>query len=507
MFKKQYWIAFYAILIFSFVLRVIPLQNYNFYFTIDQADQAIHVREITEFGKLLFKGPETSMPGVYAGPLWLYFNAFGVKLFSADPLGEVFMVIFLSFITTGFIMWEFSRRISPKAGLLAGVLLQGYWYYFELSRYSFNPFPMGILGFWYVFYIIRFFQDKQKAYFYAFFPIFLMFNCEVASAIVFTLFHFIVGVYGMYKKSISFRPFMAVWAILGLISSPLILQLFKQFLKSGIINSEVGSRGFFSGFNFIEMSYSFVEIFQRSIIPQSFVLSLLILILLLIIVYKQKSKISEYQKHFIIITYLLFAFSYLFFSLNKAWRDWHTLYLYPLLFLSIYLLCINIKKFFGVVFLSIIVFAQLLTFKDRYQEILKPTDDPGLLVNQLKVYDWIYTHSEGDGFNAYTFSPHVYDDQQQYLFWWYGRKTYGFVPCEYTLFPGFLKHTYVPSPENYATPTLGCDNLRFLIIESPMNQKSYEIWREKVKFDRGIKVEEVEINKTKIEKWRIIPRT
>ncbi len=509
MFKKYFWLFFTAILILGFVLRIIPPQNHNFYFTTDQANDAVHIREILN-GHLLFKGPETSMPGVFAGPLWYYFVAIGYALFGGDPFGGVFMVVVLSTLTTGYIIYELRREIGERWALFIGLLLQGFWFFYDFSRYAFNPFPLGLLSVLYIFLTIRFLQKSKKHYFLSLILIFLMFNCAVAAAVVFLGFHFLVGVWGVYKKILTLKTFLLTTIVLPIIfTSPILLQLTKQLQKSSFINEQIGGdRGFFSGFSFVEMVNRFSEIFARSIVPQSLLASTVIFLVVLYLFWKKTKK--GFETNFVVLTLSLFAFSFVFFSSNKIWREWHTIYLYPLIFISLFLMLSRLKPRIAIPIIAIVMIVQLLVFKDRYVEYLRKSDDVSILANQMQVLDWIYAHNDQDGFNAYTFSPQDFDYPQQYLFYWYGKKQYGFVPCEYSLIPGFMKYNYVPNSLSYATPTLGCDNLRFLIIEPEGDQTKFEKWNKEmdVKVRNGANlVDSIMVGRVKIEKWRVIPRT
>lgn len=506
--KRVFWLLFSLVLIFQFVVRIIPPQNNNFYFTIDQGNNAVHVREITEHGRLLTRGPETSMPGVFAGPGWYYFLAPGYLLFNGDPYGGVFMLILLSLATTVLVVWWIARRVSPWTGLLVGIALQSFWYFYEFSRYEFNPFPIGILALWQMFLLSDFLASKRKSYYLAFIPIVLAFNTSVAAAMAMTLFQLVVGLWGVRQRVLDLKQYVLVSFALPLVfASPIILQFIKQFSKSGLAGTGVvGERGFFASTNFAEIAARFEEIFTRSIVHQSLIASLILLSVVLYFFYQTREK-NKFVWNFVVLTGVFWFVSFLFFGSNMAWREWHTIYLYLLTFLALLLILVSIPKKIGYTLLVVVLFFQAMLFQQRYKEYLNTSRDPGILANQLKVLDWIYTHNEEDGFNVYTYSPHIYDYQNQYLFWWYGRDKYGFVPCEYTLFPTFLKGTYVPSYLDYAQPTLGCDNFRFVIIEPGGDEKSYNKWREQIKFERGEKVGETSVGQFKVEKWWIRPRT
>jgi hypothetical protein len=407
-------------------------------------------------------------------------------------------------------MYGLRREICERWALFIGLALQGFWFFYDFSRYAFNPFPLGILSVLYIFLTIRFLQKSTKHYFLSLIPIFLMFNCAVAAAVVFLGFHFLIGVWGVRDKILTLKTFVLTTIVLPLVfTSPILLQLAKQLQKSSFVSEQIGGdRGFFSGFSLVEMISKFSEIFTRSIVPQSLLASIAIFLLVLYLFWNGKRK--SFETKFVVVTLCLFAFSFLFFSSNKIWREWHTIYLYPLMFVSFFLMLSRLKAKMFIPIVAIVMIAQLLIFKDRYIEYLHTSDDVSILSNQMQVMDWIFTHNDQDGFNAYTFSPQDFDYPQQYLFYWYGKKQYGFVPCEYSLIPGFMKYNYIPNSLSYATPTLGCDNLRFLVIEPEGDPKKFEKWNQEmdVKVRSGAKlVESTMVGRVKIEKWRVIPRT
>src|SRR3990167_7466678 len=87
-----------GLILFSLLLRIIPILNNNFFFTMDQGRDAVYIREIIERHKLILKGPETSIPGIFAGPGWYYLLAIGYSLSFGHPVGGVLIMIALSLI-------------------------------------------------------------------------------------------------------------------------------------------------------------------------------------------------------------------------------------------------------------------------------------------------------------------------------------------------------------------------------------------------------------------------
>lgn len=496
--KKLFWIFFGIIILASFLLRIIPPKNNNFFFTIDQGNDAVFVRELTERGQLLFKGPETGIVGIFAGPGWYYFTGAGYKLFNGHPYGALFATILLNIGTVGFLMWKLSKKVSPQVALLTGAVLQTSWYFYDTSRWAFNPFPLIFLSFWEVFLLIGFLEGKKKNFAFALIPIALGFNAEVAGFGALLVFHFFVGLYSVYKKRAGWRYLLGLDVLLpGILFLPYAQKVITEYKLSLIPGAN--ERGIFTGTNFIEMAKRFEEIFSRSIFPQSFLISILIFAVVFYLFVKKPSLKNIFIKRFVSLTFLLFAVCYLLFSTNKGWREWHTLFLYPLIFVSVLLMLFSINKKIGAFLFLVITISQILVFVPRYNQYLSISSDPSVLANQILVLDWIYSKNESDGFNVYIYTPNVYDYNWQYDFWWYGRNRYGFIPCEYTIEPGFLKDTYLKNSNYYSKPVLGCDKFRFLIIEPVGDQKKFDKWYEKA-IARTKLVEEMTIGGVIIEK-------
>ncbi|GAG18312.1 unnamed protein product, partial [marine sediment metagenome] len=76
-----------------------------------------------------------------------------------------------------------------------------------------------------------------------------------------------------------------------------------------------------------------------------------------------------------------------------------------------------------------------------------PEGNSGTFKNQRLVIDWIYQDAEGEDFNVYVYTPPIYDFHYQYLFWWYGNKTYHYEPVEYSYLPG--KKDYIKYKDYY----------------------------------------------------------
>ena len=140
----------------------------------------------------------------------------------------------------------------------------------------------------------------------------------------------------------------------------------------------------------------------------------------------------------------------------------------------------TVPRKLGIPLFIFIMGSQLLIFRERYLEYFYPFADASLLVNELAAIDWTYQKSGGQGFYVYSYLPSVYDYPYQYLYWWHGRKKYGYVPCEYATYPK-IPDLFVPGVDFYQEPKAPCGTVRFLIVEPDKNEYLRQKWLDGVR--------------------------
>lgn len=437
--KTKVYLAL-AVIILSvlLVLRLIPISQNNFYFTVDQGRDAVYVREILQRHQLLTKGPETTIRGIFTGPLWYYFLAIGYGLFGGDPRGGVVTMVALNLGSLGLLMWAIGRRIGRKESLIVGLALTVSWPFYESSAYAFNPFPLVSLGLG----LVLFLEKKWLPG--ALLVVFLALNANLAGATAFLL--VVVFFWAVQRLDRGHR-----------------LMMFSTGL------------GIFSGTDYLHIGAEFLKIVGGVVFPWNAYAGCLIFGIVSG-VFLIRNQVSC-RRRFVLITLFILLISYLFFGASRGWRDWQSVYLAPIMVTSFVLCVTAIKSRWVKLFIiSVVLISQLGNFWGRYFSYPGRTDDQGILGNQLKVLDWVYQHSGGQGFGVYTYTKDYLDYPEQYLFWWYGIKRYGFVPCEYSNLPGTDKQDYIPGSFYYLTPKKDCGRVRFLIIRDPENGEKNKDW-------------------------------
>ncbi|HEX6977066.1 MAG TPA: hypothetical protein VF185_01740 [Patescibacteria group bacterium] len=498
--KRTFFLLTTAILIFGFVLHIISVSNNNFFFTVDQGRDATYVREILNYHKIFLSGPETTIRGIYTGPLWYYFLALGYFILGGNPLGGVIICILLNLAATLVVITWARKKIGELESLVLGLALQFNWGFYYTSLWAFNPFPLVFLSILFLILLTKFLKGKRAYYFLALIPVILAFNTEIAGAIVFLLIYIAVGLFGYYRKILSLKAYLIFAFVIPAVGiAKIVYEALTTFLKSGSVLGASTGLGVISSTNFKGIYEQFGKILSDAIIPENLILSLGVIFLTIFLLILSKTRPKKSVLTFFSLTIVITVISYLFFASNKGYREWHTVYLTPLIFISILLFVLSLPKKIGLFILIFIMFFQVKNFYFKYTDYLRPSGNSSLFSNQIKVMDAIYKTSEGNGFDVYTYTNTFYDYSYQYLFSWYGKNKYGFYPCSYSNFPYSLKSLYIVGYEHYTEPKLGCDKLRYLIIESDTNGEKNKDWIKEFRLETRL-LETIEVGNTKIEK-------
>lgn len=474
MLGRRYWIFFGIILAAAFILRVLPIRFNNFYFTMDQAEDALHVRDFLTRGQWPLVGPATNINNLFAGPGWYYVIAIGYALSGGHPVGALIEVILLSIVVLAVIMLKVKQEVSPVWSLLVGGALLTSWTLFDTSRYAFNPFPLTLLSFLLIFSLCDMIAGKQMSYLWAALWVGLGFHAEVAGSIALSLFYAVVTIWALFRRRVSWRVVAAGVSVVILLFIPFFVSEYQSgFLQTRVIGEQFGSGGVFTGAAVSGITKTVHEGIVKSTFRQIPELGLALFCVIIVVVWYrriQHTRINRFIYRYSTLSFVLLIVSWVFFSTNNGWRQWHTLFLSPVIFVMILLLLHEMDRKLAIALFVISLYSHIAGFIPKYLANFYPTSDASILHNELAAIDWVYGESHGLGFSVYNYLPSVYDFPYQYLFWWYGRKTYGYLPCEYASYPGAPK-LIIPGATYYMNPIKSCTNLRFLIIE-PDDQRS-----------------------------------
>ncbi|MBI3577120.1 hypothetical protein HY086_03740 [Candidatus Gottesmanbacteria bacterium] len=333
----------------------------------------------------------------------------------------------------------------------------------------------------------------------------LGFHVEIAGSIALAFFYGTFGLWAAYKKRITPALFLLGVGIVGCFFVPhLVSEAQSDFAQTRVLVNEIGNpHGIFSGSAFSSISKELTSTIVRSIslqTPQVSVILFGAIVWLVAARWQIRRKRHIFIKRFFLLCLGLVVVTWAWFSTNLGWRSWQTVYMSPLLYVAVLLALFDIPKKIGYTVLAISLVSHAILFWGQYDDyVYGPTADASILHNELAAIDWVYQKADRKGFSVYNYLPSVYDYPYQYLFWWHGRKTYGYLPCEYASFPG-APGLFVPGKIYYQEPTRGCPtSARFLIVEPDDNRDNRRRWLDAVKHNTTL-LEESDVGNIHLEK-------
>ena len=492
------------ILLFALFLRLFAIKQNHFYFTMDQGRDAIMVRQILH-GKFILEGPVTSIKDFYQGPLWYYFLALGFVLTAYHPVGGVIILIMLNLFLIGLVMLVIKKQISLKTSLTAGFGLAVLPSFFATSWYSFNPHWLPFICTSLVIFLALVNKKQAIYYFLSAIVLGLVLHSEIAFVIPVFLLFLGVGLYSLIYKKISLSTFLySLLIFLSFLLPHLLSEILNNFSQTKAVilelrspQSIIGKVNYFT--NFKDVVRQILLITSQSFLGIKNLYSglLFISLALIFIILKRQKKAYDFSFKFILFTLIIWSTTIFWFSFNKKIASWYFVGLGPIVFISFLLMLNQLKKLgFYISLVCILIHFFILINNESY---FKKTADQSILANELKTINWVYQQSRGEAFKVYTFLPSVYDYPYQYLFPWYGKKQYGYLPQEYTTYPNISASTYVADSQKYQEKNQLNTNLFFLIIEPPVEQVVLDEWYKGVSKDSQL-IEVTKVGNITLEK-------
>ncbi len=429
--EKILTIVFGIILGLSGVIRFFQIKDYNAPFTYDQARDMLDIRALGEFKDLAILGPTTSINGLRLGPFYYYFNLPAYWIGGGSPQALVYWNILLFLVSGGFIFWYFRKR-NITLGFLIGSLFLMAPQMFNLTRYFWNANMATYLSVYFFVALWNFLEKKdKKSILWLGLTAAMMTQFEAAFGVV--CLGFSVLVILLNKKVKHWKSFL-VGAVPWFLPQ-ILLEVKNKFQMTKLL------LGFFNGSNQVlgdkmnlgeTVSSHFNKIigfFEGQFIANyGWGLGLLILAIVLILINKKYRKTGIYYVSFLIFSFVFYTAVY-----HHELKTWYleSLRVWYCFVISIGLANINkLKKIAGIIIGIFLLRSIYLTMTDQWQFTNGSfgRNDPKKLANLLKNIDWVYGKMNNDGFEAYTYVPEIYDYSNQYLYWQYGVRKYGYMP-------------------------------------------------------------------------------
>lgn len=459
------------ILVLGIFFKLALTSNGNFLFNMDNARDLVDVREIVVLGKIRLIGPTSAIEGLFNGPAWYYLLAVPLILSGGNPYSTIILQIVLWAIG-GYFLLKITSGWSKMLIVPVGFLWIASDYINLATLYAFNPNPVTLLSPFLVYLLYKYLKTEKLVFIAGvFFFGGLFFNFEMNFGIFIPLIIF-VSTYVLNKKLLMTKNFWigSLFFIICLMPQ-VIFELRHNFFMTGSVanflrNSQVD--GFSPLVRFKVIADSFFNVFSATMMNHK-TLSTIILLLFIPVMSKLIKQRQIDKIALICLIYIFIPFIF-YLILPVTVNAWH---LGGPASVSIILVGFLLKKLWDANFIGKLtsLFFYILIFwfavfsigKFLFHDRFIANPDPSLYKNEISVIDYVYKYAAGENFKVYVFMPSVIDYPYQYLFWWYGKNKYGYIPYDYAYAPN--KPKYIGSKEKFEGSKNGYKGLVFLIKE------------------------------------------
>lgn len=424
--------------------RAVELLNRNYLFGYDQGLFFEKVKSIVVDHKFTLIGEEVGgRGGFFQGPGFYYLLSLPFLVSGGDPYSVMVLMFGIGVATLILAAYLSYRAFGPTTSLLITFLLAVSPGMISQSRFIWNPFvvPILIVALFFVLYEVI----RRKRYMVAllFFIIGMLYHFEIATGIMVTMEFVVFCLYLLWKKIIRLRTFIAGIFVFGLTQIHFLLfDLRHSFLiTKAIVATAMGT----NAKNITPMSASaalsnHIDVFRHGFISTfvygSNVWIYIVAGIVVGIYFLMRDRHVEIaKKQFVgllglspILTFILYI------RYGSPMWEWWVLDLGV-----VYIILVGIiggwawsKGLAWRIGISVVIGCLLYAHVQDVVRFYK-TDylDYGgthKIKGKLDALDTIFQDANGQKFNLLVFTPPVYTYPYDYLVWWYGKNTYGYLP-------------------------------------------------------------------------------
>lgn len=424
----------FLLIIIAVVLRFSSIIRGDFAFTYDVGRDLLNVKNLLETHKISLIGPTSGQMGIFYGPWWTWLIALPYLLSQGDPSAISFFVTVCGILAMIIVYIWGNKYLGILAGLaMAGVMAVSE-FFLSTSIQIWNP---NLLVLTTVLILVlhgRIETLRPAGFFLLGFLLLISVEFEFVYGI-FLLISYSIILLTWRRKILSAKKIF--WLILGglFIELPrLIFEFRHDFLQTKALFSflkigEGAPLNFFQRLSFIWEKWLVV-------IPDlSPAISFLITFMMAIIIVFRYKDLSLSLKPFLIDLISIFSiFIFLTIIYPKDFWDYYLLGLPVILIFFpgffFHLLEKHGKKFSWITLW--IYFFLLAWSSGLFSRLFHPNfiGDQAVYRNQIAAVDYVYRQADGKNFNYIAYTPPLIEHTWRYLFGWYGRKKYKYLPSE-----------------------------------------------------------------------------
>ncbi len=474
--KNKTFLLIFILFIFSLTIRIIPIFYNAISFHYDMSRDAFAVREILN-GHLKIQGPPTSTPGLFHGVLYYYLLAPFYFIAQGDPkIAALFMAALSSLTVVPIMLLTKEIFKSTKLVILSGFLFALSAESVQYALWLSNPSP-ALLTVGLFFYSLWLWQKgKRKGFYLA-----LLFAGLSTQFQFFLIYLFIITFIFKYEFRLEIKPkelfygfLLSLLVLCSFVISSIKFNSYNQILNGFFAIAAPSQFDFRVQFSDYLLDYlnRFVDIFVNNFFPMTILLGGLFGLAVLLLVRKNK---------FIFFCLLSSSLLFLFGGHNSSYVNVGMVT--PAILAMVYFVQLfsGKSKLLVAVILMVIFFSNsFMVFKNFSKgqtSLVIPKDM--VLNNQLALIDKTYVVSKGQPFSINTISLPIWTNTTwAYLYDWYGRKKYGYVPSFYG-----RDQIGLPGQKELAKTTKP-EKTTFLIIE-PTTGIPLDLYNKEIESENG----------------------
>jgi len=438
----------WLLLIVGFSIRIIPLLSNTVHFSFDQGLDIAMVKFLVVDHKLNLVSRYSGFQGILMGPFWTWLLAIPFAISGGNPAANI---IFMSLMSVFFCFVTFliiKHMLSEQLGWLIFILTIFSPIYLLGSGVILSPLPIIFISIFYLWSLWEIFVLKRLSFWMLLFLVIgIFFQLELAVAF-FSLPSIIITAF--FFKSVS--PFKSRYFFFGL--GILFLTFIPQILfdirhnlliSHGFINflisstTSLGGSGSNLSARFVERLYSLQEDLRSMALVEPLWFSMIMIIISIIgwkTIFTQKL-VKEIKLLYLLLAIIVGFYGSFVLYPGPIW-GWYRVSL-PIVFLLLIftpypILWKNKRLRIGMVIIAIYyMFTIINPFGIWSVLTVKNKGGESNLSSQIKILDYIYSNAKSSNFSVFVYTPPVYDYTWQYVFWWYGRNKYGYLPNNWNL--------------------------------------------------------------------------
>lgn len=317
LYKKRFLIAFLFIVLVGLYLRFWNFENSVLY-TWDQGRDAWKTRDILT-GQIVLNGPRTGLGHVNLGPLWYYLLAPFYYFSNLDPVGAIYLNIFVSLFNFISAYWVTKKIYNDYAALFVTLILAVSRYLMGITQIPWNVSPIfgvSILIFYSIYKIV--FEKNYKwipilAFLTGLFE-HLHFSVVFLPPIILLSLVFAKDKKKIFLRGLASLPFFLIWLIPNVLwdiqSKNSNLHLFQNFLNDYLIKG-----GFHFRFFLFRLHDAFIQFQTVLSFPHEFkFLKFIIPAIFAIFIIFEKDKKKKHLGYLMSLWFIVPAFMYAFYG-------------------------------------------------------------------------------------------------------------------------------------------------------------------------------------------------